>query len=53
MTDEFADALVNSLINPFSKRWDVDLLNLLFLAQESKLIQSIPLCRNDVEDKLI
>ena len=45
--------LALTLIDPITKKWDSYLLNGLFTPQEAKLILSIPLCQNAVEDTVV
>ena len=49
----FEDAKVSDLINPISRRWEVDLIRGLFLPEEVELILSIPLSHRPTEDKVI
>ena len=49
----FEDMKVFALIDPTMKKWDLNLLNGLFTIQEVKLISSIPLCPNVVEDVVV
>ena len=44
---------VSALIDPITKKWDSNMLNGLFTPQEAKLILSIPLCPNAVEDTVV
>ncbi|KAF3967747.1 hypothetical protein CMV_008289 [Castanea mollissima] len=53
VVQDFENAKVCSIINPISKCWDANLLNMLFLPNEVLLIQSIPLSQRPVEDKLV
>ena len=49
----FEEMKVSALIGPITKKWDSYLLNGLFTPQEAKLILSIPLCQNVVEDTVV
>nr|POF21494.1 putative ribonuclease h protein [Quercus suber] len=44
---------VSALIDPTTKKWDLNMLNGLFPPQEIELISSIPLCPNAVEDVVV
>ena len=47
------DATVDQLINPVTIRWDVSMLESVFLARDVDLIQSIPLSKRKPKDVLI
>nr|POF17214.1 hypothetical protein CFP56_56098 [Quercus suber] len=49
----FEDAKVLDLINPISRKWEIDLIRGLFLPEEVELILSIPLSHRPTEDKVI
>ena len=49
----FEEMKVSAFIDPITKKWDSYLLNGLFTPQEAKLILSIPLCQNAVEDTVV
>ena len=43
---------VSALINPTSRCWDNELLHGSFVPHEASIIQSIPICHTNMEDKL-
>ncbi|XP_075662751.1 uncharacterized protein LOC142632211 [Castanea sativa] len=47
----FEDAKVSNLINPISRRWEVDLIRGLFPPEEAEVILSIPLSNLPMKDK--
>ena len=49
----FEDMKVSALIDPATKKWDVNMLNGLFTPHDVELISSIPLCPNAVEDVVV
>ena len=53
MIPGFEEMKVSAIIDPITKKWDSYLLNGLFTPQEAKLILSIPLCQNVVEDTIM
>ena len=53
MIPGFEEMKVSALIDPITKKWDSYLLNGLFTPEEAKLILSIPLCQNVVEDTIM
>ena len=53
MMPGFEEMKVSALIDPITKKWDPYLLNGLFTPEETKLILSIPLCQNAVEDTIM
>ena len=53
MVPGFEDMKVFTLIDPATKKWDLNILNGLFTTQEVELISSIPLCPNAVKDVFV
>lgn len=53
MVNGFEEAKVVDLIDPYSRQWDLGLLQGLFNPLEADLTRSIPLCRLSCDDKLI
>nr|POF18405.1 hypothetical protein CFP56_49363 [Quercus suber] len=49
----FEDMKVSALIDPTTRKWDLNMLYGLFTDQEIELISSIPLCPNAVEDVVV
>ena len=49
----FEEMKVSALIDPITKKWDSNMLNGPFTPQEAKLILSIPLCPNAVQDIVV
>ena len=53
VVEGFEEIRVIDLIDSEVRRWDLNLLNVLFNPNEVELIKSIPLCHVLTEDKLI
>ena len=49
----FEEMKVSALIDPITKKWDLNLLTGLFTPLEAELILSIPLCPNAAEDIVV